>query len=236
MPYSYLGNMGLVQGINSGDPFFNRLGTTVNEKTFCASGSSTAWLLTRRPDRRRRSRELRAFALHRDLGLQLDLDQSASLAVRARSAEARRQGGGDRFLPVAHGQGRRLAYLPAARHRRCAGDGLHQFDHRPGSRRSGLCRAAHLWFRGAEGARRRVHAGLCRENHGRQSGRRHEVRARVRHHPALGHPHRRRARASCGRRAGDPRGVRAAGARRLMAPCRRRVCCRCRSGTSRSIG
>lgn len=46
MPQSYLGNMGLVQGINSGDPFFNRLGTTVNEKTFCASGSSTAWLMT----------------------------------------------------------------------------------------------------------------------------------------------------------------------------------------------
>ncbi len=46
MPQSYLGNMGLVQGINSGDPFFNKLGTTVNEKTFCASGSSTAWLLT----------------------------------------------------------------------------------------------------------------------------------------------------------------------------------------------
>jgi anaerobic selenocysteine-containing dehydrogenase len=46
MPYSYLGNMGLVQGINSGDPFFNKLGTTINEKTFCASGSSTAWLLT----------------------------------------------------------------------------------------------------------------------------------------------------------------------------------------------
>ena len=39
MPYSYLGNMGLVQGINSGDPFFNRLGTTVNEKTFCTSNA-----------------------------------------------------------------------------------------------------------------------------------------------------------------------------------------------------
>lgn len=38
--------MGLVQGINSGDPFFNRLGSTMNEKTFCASGTSTAWLLT----------------------------------------------------------------------------------------------------------------------------------------------------------------------------------------------
>jgi len=49
MPYSYLGNMGLVQGINSGDPFFNRLGSTVNEKTFCTSGSSSAWLLTNGP-------------------------------------------------------------------------------------------------------------------------------------------------------------------------------------------
>ena len=49
MPQSYLGNMGLVQGINSGDPFFNRLGTTINEKTYCTSGSSTAWLLTHGP-------------------------------------------------------------------------------------------------------------------------------------------------------------------------------------------
>ena len=46
MPYSYLGNEGLVQGLTAGDAFFNRLGSTVNEKTFCASGSSTAWLLT----------------------------------------------------------------------------------------------------------------------------------------------------------------------------------------------
>jgi anaerobic selenocysteine-containing dehydrogenase len=46
MPYSYLGNEGLVQGLTAGDAFFNKLGTTVNEKTFCASGSSTAWLLT----------------------------------------------------------------------------------------------------------------------------------------------------------------------------------------------
>ena len=49
MPQSYLGNMGLVQGINSGDPFFNRLGSTVNEKTYCTSGSSSAWLLTYGP-------------------------------------------------------------------------------------------------------------------------------------------------------------------------------------------
>ena len=114
MPLSYLGNMGLVQGINSGDPFFNRLGTTVNEKTFCTSGSSTAWLLTRRPDRRRRPGKLRALQVHRHLGVQFDLDQPAPLAVRARSAEARRQGRRHRQLPVAHGQGRRLAHLPAS--------------------------------------------------------------------------------------------------------------------------
>jgi anaerobic selenocysteine-containing dehydrogenase len=46
MPYSYLGNEGLVQGLTAGDAFFNKLGSTVNEKTFCASGSSTSWLLT----------------------------------------------------------------------------------------------------------------------------------------------------------------------------------------------
>ena len=41
MPISYLGNMGLVLGIKSGDPFFNRLGTTVNEKTFSVQASAS---------------------------------------------------------------------------------------------------------------------------------------------------------------------------------------------------
>lgn len=44
-PVSYLGNEGLVQGLTVGDAFFNRLGATVCEKTYCASGSSTAWLM-----------------------------------------------------------------------------------------------------------------------------------------------------------------------------------------------
>jgi anaerobic selenocysteine-containing dehydrogenase len=39
MPYSYLGNEGLVQGLTAGDAFFNCLGSTINEKTFCASGA-----------------------------------------------------------------------------------------------------------------------------------------------------------------------------------------------------
>jgi anaerobic selenocysteine-containing dehydrogenase len=46
LPYNYLGNEGLVQGLTVGDAFFNKLGATVAEKTFCGSGSCTAWLLT----------------------------------------------------------------------------------------------------------------------------------------------------------------------------------------------
>ena len=46
MPNSYLGNQGLVHGLNGGDAFFNRLGATVTERTFCGEGSCTAWLLT----------------------------------------------------------------------------------------------------------------------------------------------------------------------------------------------
>jgi len=46
LPYNYLGNEGIVQGLTVGDAFFNRLGATVAEKTFCGSGSCTAWLLT----------------------------------------------------------------------------------------------------------------------------------------------------------------------------------------------
>ena len=46
IPYSYLGNQGLVHGLNGADAFFNRMGATVCERTFCGEGSCTAWLLT----------------------------------------------------------------------------------------------------------------------------------------------------------------------------------------------
>lgn len=42
----YLGNQGVINGLTSGDAFFNRLGATVSEKTFCASGSSTGYVMT----------------------------------------------------------------------------------------------------------------------------------------------------------------------------------------------
>lgn len=46
LPYSYLGNQGLNHGLNGGDHFFNRLGATVCERTFCGEASCTAYLLT----------------------------------------------------------------------------------------------------------------------------------------------------------------------------------------------
>jgi anaerobic selenocysteine-containing dehydrogenase len=46
VPYSYLGHQGLVHGLNGGDAFFNKMGATVTERTFCGEGSCTAWLST----------------------------------------------------------------------------------------------------------------------------------------------------------------------------------------------
>ena len=46
LPYSYLGTQGLVNGLTVGDAFFNKIGATVSERTFCDSGASTAYVMT----------------------------------------------------------------------------------------------------------------------------------------------------------------------------------------------
>ena len=46
MPYSYLGHQGLVLGLNGADAFWNKMGATVCERTFCGEGSATAYLAT----------------------------------------------------------------------------------------------------------------------------------------------------------------------------------------------
>ena len=46
LPYSYLGTQGIINGLNVGDPLFNKLGATVLERTFCNSGSCTAYMMT----------------------------------------------------------------------------------------------------------------------------------------------------------------------------------------------
>jgi anaerobic selenocysteine-containing dehydrogenase len=49
MPVSYLGTEGTINGLNVGDPFFNKLGATVAERTFCDSGASTAYVMSLGP-------------------------------------------------------------------------------------------------------------------------------------------------------------------------------------------
>ncbi len=49
MPASYLGTQGILNGLNVGDPFFNRLGATITERTYCDSGASTAYVMTLGP-------------------------------------------------------------------------------------------------------------------------------------------------------------------------------------------
>ena len=46
LPYSYLGTQGIINGLNVGDPLFNKLGATVCERTFCDSASCTAYMMT----------------------------------------------------------------------------------------------------------------------------------------------------------------------------------------------
>jgi anaerobic selenocysteine-containing dehydrogenase len=49
LPYSYLGTMGILNGLTVGDRFFNHLGASVSERTFCDSGGISAYLMTLGP-------------------------------------------------------------------------------------------------------------------------------------------------------------------------------------------
>jgi anaerobic selenocysteine-containing dehydrogenase len=46
MPVSYLGTQGILNGLNVGDAFFAQLGATISERTYCDSGSCTAYAMT----------------------------------------------------------------------------------------------------------------------------------------------------------------------------------------------
>ena len=46
MPVSYLGTEGILNGLNVGDPFFNKLGATIAERTYCGTGSATGYAMT----------------------------------------------------------------------------------------------------------------------------------------------------------------------------------------------
>lgn len=49
LPYSYLGTEGTLNGLNVGDAFFNKMGATITERTFCDSGACTGYIMTLGP-------------------------------------------------------------------------------------------------------------------------------------------------------------------------------------------
>ena len=95
VPYSYLGHQGLIQGLNGGDAFFNKLGATVCERTFCGEGSATAWVLTNGPTS---GVDPESFIHAKYIilwGCKQCQHQPSCLAFCQRCQEARRQAGGD---------------------------------------------------------------------------------------------------------------------------------------------
>ena len=104
LPYSYLGNMGVLNGLTVGDRFFNGLGTSVSERTFCDGGAITAYLMTLGPDGGRRPRVVGALEVHHDLGLQRAVQQPALVAVHRRGPGEGGQGGVHRPGAASHGE------------------------------------------------------------------------------------------------------------------------------------
>ena len=49
LPYSYLGHQGLLNGLHCGDRFFNQLGASVGERTFCNATASKAFQMVAGP-------------------------------------------------------------------------------------------------------------------------------------------------------------------------------------------
>ena len=96
LPYSYLGTEGILNGLNVGDAFFNKLGATISERTFCDFGLVHGLLHDHRSLARHGSGKLQAFEIHHSLGLQHDQHQFASLAVHRRGKEQGCEVGRDR--------------------------------------------------------------------------------------------------------------------------------------------
>ena len=135
LPYNYLGNEGVIQGLTVGDAFFNKLGASVAEKTFCGSGSSTAWLLTVGPTN---GTDPLSFSESKLIVIWGCNSISTNIHHWHIVKEAQRGGAKvivDRSLQVAHREGSRLAHPTEARHRRRLGDGDDQRDHQRQSRR-----------------------------------------------------------------------------------------------------
>ena len=176
----------------------------------------------RRPDRWVGRREPVLREVHHRVGHEHDQHQPARLAVHSQAkakgakvvvidpVRTRTAKAADWHIAIRPGTDAALAL------------GMMERDHRRGPGRPGLCRPVHAGLRGAEAARRRIPAGAGGRHHWHSGGGRPHPGAGVRHHPAVGDPPGRGARAQPRRRPGDPRDHLPAGAGGRLAPCRRR--------------
>jgi anaerobic selenocysteine-containing dehydrogenase len=134
LPYSYLGTQGIINGLNVGDPLFNKLGATVSERTFCDSGSRTAYMMTIGPTP---GVDPESFVHSKFILLWACNTLSTNShhwPFIEQAKESRRQAGGDRSSPDAHRAAGRLAHSDSAGHRRGvgAGDDSRHHQGRPG--------------------------------------------------------------------------------------------------------
>ena len=222
MPYSYLGTQGILNGLNVGDPFFNKLGATVTERTYCDSGSCTAYMMTIGatagvdPESLVHSRYIIIWACN---------TISTNLHLWPIIAEAQKRGAKvvvHRPGAAPHRAARRLAHPDPPRHRRRAGAGDDARDHQRGPAptrpTSATTPSASTSWPSASQLHPRV--GVAGDRH---SGRGHpHARPRVRHHRPVGDPHRRRGGAARRRRPDRARHRLPARAGRRLAARRRR--------------
>ena len=92
LPYSYLGTEGLLNGLNVGDAFFNRLGASISRAHLLRLRRYHRLYDDGRPDSGHRPREFDPLPLHHHLGLQRNQHQPSSMADLSRrpGAAARR--------------------------------------------------------------------------------------------------------------------------------------------------
>ena len=139
MPVSYLGTEGILNGLNVGDPFLNRLGATISERTYCDSGACTAYTMTIGatagvdPESLVHSRYILIWACN-----MTSTNLHLWPFVAGRSAGARRSSSSTRSAPAPPGWPTGPPDPPGHRRRSRPGDDAR--DHRRGADRRGLVR------------------------------------------------------------------------------------------------
>ena len=130
MPHAYLGHQGTLNGLTCGDAFFNRLGATVAEKTYCEIRIVDRLDHDRRSDRRSRRRKPCLCEVHHRVGNEHDQHEPPCLAVHPEGTEERGQDRRHRPRAHAYGKAGRLAPPDQPRHGCGAGAGDDERDHR----------------------------------------------------------------------------------------------------------